>query len=73
MRRRTSTFLSGYRAWRLQRRNRCQVTEEWCGAFIGRRHCATHNVAWDGSGPCPRVSSAPGIRPFAINPSGADR
>lgn len=33
--------------------NRCRVDEEWCGSFIGRRYCSTHNVVWDNGGACP--------------------
>ena len=28
----------------------CRITEEWCGSFIGRRYCSTHDVHWDGGG-----------------------
>lgn len=34
----------------------CQVDEEWGGLFIGRRYCRTHDVRWDGGGPCPQDS-----------------
>lgn len=33
--------------------NRCSISEEWCGYFIGRQHCSTHQVHWDDGGPCP--------------------
>ncbi len=38
---------------------RCHVDEEWEGYFIGRRHCSTHDVHWDGGGPCPATSPEP--------------
>ena len=42
-------------AWRRARRERCRVTEEWQGYFIGRRHCRTHGYVWDPpvEQPCP--------------------
>lgn len=45
------------KAWWKDRREysrlRCRIDEEWCGVFIGRRWCATHQVKWDGGGDCP--------------------
>jgi hypothetical protein len=35
--------------------NRCRIDEEWCGLFIGRRYCATHEIYWDGGGSCPHA------------------
>jgi hypothetical protein len=40
--------------------NRCRVTEETGGYFIGRRHCQRHNVVWDDGGRCPRAGREPG-------------
>ena len=37
----------------LRNHNRCRISEEWGGLFIGRRFCSTHNARWDGGGPCP--------------------
>lgn len=52
------------RACKEARRLACRVSEEWCGLFIGRRHCSTHNIVWDDGGRCPRSGQTPG-QPFA--------
>jgi hypothetical protein len=33
--------------WLEYRANKCRVSEEWCGSFIGRKHCTTHGYTWD--------------------------
>lgn len=33
---------------------KCRVTEEYGGAFIGRKYCSVHDVHWDGGGDCPQ-------------------
>ena len=52
--------------WRERRRARktaklrqCRIDEEWCGSFIGRRFCATHDVYWDNGGNCPKYGQPP--------------
>lgn len=46
-------MLNRFKQWRKARRNRCRITEEWGGLFIGRQHCNTHLIHWDGGGRCP--------------------
>lgn len=45
-------MMNRLRVWRKRRALHCRVDEEWCGVFIGRRWCATHEVYWDNGGPC---------------------
>lgn len=42
-----STLRERWRARRDAKRRQCRVTEEWCGSFIGRRYCSTHDYYWD--------------------------
>lgn len=42
--------------WRQRKAAACRITEEWCGHFIGRRHCARHDTTWDTGGPCPNTT-----------------
>ena len=49
-------------ARRDRRRRRCRVSEEWCGIFIGRRWCGTHEQRWDGGGSCPDLGARPAFR-----------
>lgn len=58
-------MLTRLRRRRAAKRLECKVSEEWCGLFIGRRQCRTHNVVWDDGGACPRQSREPG-EPFSM-------
>lgn len=34
--------------------DKCRITQEHDGCFIGRRHCHTHDLKWERGGPiCP--------------------
>lgn len=35
-------------------KNRCRITEEWDGFYIGRKHYHTHNVKWEDQNLCPK-------------------
>jgi hypothetical protein len=46
--------------------DRCRVSEETGGYFIGRQNCHTHNIVWDDGGTCPRRGESYVGQPFAM-------